>query len=341
MRVAFLGAGSLGLISGALITRNGYDCTLIDVNRPHVDALNQNGAKIIGLYEAVIPVKATTPEEAEGIFDVIFLQVKQMDMADALAGVKKNIGPETVIVTLENGLPEDKVAAIVGREHVIGGSVYHGARYISPGVSELTTEFSAMHHYIGELDGSITPRLKAIAKILESVGAVSITDDIYGIKYTKLAMNATISGMSASLGCTFGEALDNYDGMRCMLYISQEAAKVMEAKKIKPIDMEGYCPEVKNFSFSTIDEMWECEKGLRKMILLSYNEIASMLQDIRLGKTRCEIDDLNGKVVQDAKEFGIPVPFNETVVYIVKKILKKELEPCMENLKFFSIPELK
>lgn len=340
MRIAILGAGSLGMISGALITRGGYDCTLIDVNKAHVDALNEKGAAITGLYEAVIPVKAALPEDAEGVFDVIFLQTKQMYMASALESVKKNIGPDTAVVTLQNGIPEWKVAELIGREHVVGGSVYHGAKYISPGVSELTTEFQAMHTYVGELDGSVTPRVQEIAKILDSAGGGSVTGDIMGIKYTKLAMNATISGMSACLGCTFGEALENYDSMRCMLYITLEAAKVMEAKGLKAVDMERYCPTVANYTFRTEEEMWKVEKDLRAMILLSYDEIASMLQDIQAGRTACEIDDINGQVVRDAKEYGIPTPFNDTVVDVVKKILKKELVPSFDNLKYFTIPAL-
>lgn len=338
MRSAILGAGSLGMISGAFLTKGGEDCTLIDVNKAHVDAMNANGAKIVGLYEETIPVKAALPEDVEGIFDVIFLQTKQMFMKSAIDSIQKNMDENTIVVTLQNGIPEYKVANMIGKQHVIGGSVYHGAKYISPGICELTTVFDAMHTYIGELDGEITVRLKEVEKILAKAGSVSTTNDILGIKYTKLAMNSTISGMSAVLGCTFGEALENVESMKCMLYITQEAASVIDAKGLTAIDMEGYLPTVEKYTFHTEEEMWAVEKDLRRMIELSYNEIASMLQDIRSGKKQCEIDDINGQIVADGKELGILTPFNETVVYIVKKILKGELQPCFENLNYFKMP---
>ena len=330
----------MGMITGAMLTKAGYDCTLIDVNRAHVEAMNTKGAKITGFYEDLIPVTACLPQNAQGIFDIVFIQTKQPAMAKALESIKDNIGSDTTIVTLQNGIPEWKVAALMGQQRVIGGTVYHGAKFLEPGVSELTTEKDAMHFYVGEVDGSVTPRLEIICKMLDSAGGCEITTDIMSIKYTKLAMNTALSGISAALGCSFGQALDNYDAMRCMLYLTQEVALVMEAKGLMAVDMEGYHPTVANYSFRTEAEMWAVEKGLRSMIELSYDEIASMLQDILAGRTECEIDDINGQVVRDAAECGIEVPFNKTVINIVKKILQGELKPEFANLKYFSIPEL-
>ncbi|MBN1828146.1 MAG: 2-dehydropantoate 2-reductase [Deltaproteobacteria bacterium] len=340
MKIAILGAGSIGMIHGALITKAGYDCTLIDVNREHVDALNKNGAKIVGFYNEAIPVKATTADKLSGIFDVILLHTKQMHMTDALKSIEPYMNNDTMVVTLQNGIPEDKVAHLIGRSRVIGGTVFHGARYIEPGVSELTTEFHCMHTYIGELDGKITPRIKELEKIILATGDVCVTDDILSVKWTKLVMNAALSGMSAALGCTFGEAADNYDSMRCMAYICLEGARIMESKGLKPFEMEGFLPTVENFSFTNREEFAPIDANLKKLIAISYDEIASMLQDIRAGRSSCEIDDINGKVVFEGKEMDIPTPFNEKVVEIVTKIMNKELIPEFENIKYFEMPEL-
>lgn len=297
MRIAVLGSGSLGMIHGALISKAGFDCTLIDVNKEHIDALNKNGAKIIGLHNEVIPVKAALAKDVKGIFDVILLHTKQMHMEEALKSISSNIDEDTIVVTLQNGIPEDKVANLIGRSHVIGGTVFHGAKYIEPGVSELTTEYDCMHIYIGELDGSISPRIQELEKIIKATGDANITEDILSIKWTKLVMNAALSGMSAALGCTFGEAGDNYDSMRCMAYICLEGAKIMEKKGLKPVEMEGFIPTVENYTFNNKKEFEKVDKNLKELILISYNEIASMLQDIRAGRSQCEIDDINGKVV--------------------------------------------
>ena len=340
MRIAVLGAGSLGMISGAMIAKAGYDCTLIDANADHVAALNKNGAKIIGKHADVIPVEARLPGEVTGVFDVIMLQTKQMHMLSALAGIEKNMKNDTVIVTLQNGIPEDKVAGHYGREHVIGGSVFHGAKFIEPGVSELTTDFDCMHTYVGELDGRITPRLKEIETVLSHAGGASVTDDILGVKWTKLIMNAALSGVSAALGCTFGAAADNHSSMLCMAYICVEGAKTMEKKGLKPTEMEGFLPTVENYSFSNKKELANVERQLKELISYSYDEVASMLQDIWAGRTECEIGDINGKVALDGAELGIPTPFNLKIVEIVNRIIKGELKAEFSNIRFFEFPEL-
>ena len=340
MKIAVLGAGSLGMISGAMITKGGYDCTLVDISRDHVAALNGNGAKIIGKHTDTIPVTASLPQDLTGVFDIIMLQTKQMHMIEALNGIKKNMREDTVIVTLQNGIPEDKVAAFFKKERVIGGSVFHGAKYISPGVCELTTDFECMHTYVGELDGSVTPRVKEIESILMSAGGASVTEDILAVKWTKLIMNSALSGVSAALGCTFGEAVENYDSMRCMAYICNEGANVMSKKGLLPIEMEGFLPTVENYSFSDKAELGKVEAQLKELISYSYDEVASMLQDIRAGRTACEIDDINGKVVQEGAKLGIETPFNSMVVQIVNRILRKELKAETANIQYFSFPYL-
>jgi 2-dehydropantoate 2-reductase len=340
MKIAILGAGSLGLITGAMITKAGYDCALVDVNKEHVNALNNNGAQIIGKHVDTIPVKAYLPQELNGIFDIVLLQTKQMHMLEALKSIGKNMNDNTVIVTLQNGVPEDKVVAVYGKERIISGSVFHGAKYIEPGVSELTTDFDCMHIYIGELDGTITPRIKELEKILLTAGGVTISTNILAVKWTKLIMNAALSGVSAALGCTFGTAIENYDSMRLMAYICNEGAKVMEKIGLTPIEMEGFLPTVENYSFTNKQELKKVEKQLSELISYSFDEVASMLQDIWAGRTECEIDDINGKVVQAGAETGIPTPYNEKIVEVVKKILKCELKAEFSNIKSFDFPEL-
>ncbi len=340
MKIAILGVGSLGMIAGAMMTQAGYDCMLIDINKEHVDAMNKNGAKVTGKYNLITPVKASLPQDLNEKYDIIMLQTKQMHMLQALKSIAHAMNQNTTIVTLQNGVPEDKVVAVYGKERVIGGSVFHGAKYISPGVCELTTDFDCMHTYIGELDGSITPRLKAVEEVLQSAGGAIITQDILGVKWTKLIMNTALSGISAALGCTFGEAIENYDSMRCMAYICNEGARVMAKKGLVPTEMEGFLPTVENYSFSNKEELAIVEKQLRDLISYSYDEVASMLQDIWAGRKECEIDDINGKVVVDGASMGIPTPFNEKVVEIVKKILAGELKAEFSNIKFFKFPEL-
>src|SRR5660398_146074 len=113
MRLAIMGAGSLGTIIGAYIAKAGYDIILIDANKEHVKALNEEGAKVTGTVDFSQSVKAITPEEMEGIYDLVFYIVKQTFNDKALNQLKTHIGPKSAVLTLQNGVPEPAVAKVI------------------------------------------------------------------------------------------------------------------------------------------------------------------------------------------------------------------------------------
>ena len=162
MRMAVMGAGSLGTIIGALITKGGLEIDLIDVNTAHVNALKERGAKITGKMELEVPVKALTPDEMAGEYDLFFYLVKATHNEEALPKVAQHLKSDGVVVTMQNGIPEESVAAVVGRERTLGCAVGWGAALVAPGVSMLASDLERMTYDIGELDGQITDRLKKI-----------------------------------------------------------------------------------------------------------------------------------------------------------------------------------
>lgn len=338
MKIGVLGVGSLGTIIGALITKGGYDVDLIDINQQNVDGLNQNGAKITGFLEETIPVKAKHPNDLTGKYDVIFLLTKQVYTKDSLESILPFLNDDSVVCTLQNGIPEENVAAIVGKERTIGGVVGFGATWTGPGVSELTTELEVVKKYafdIGELTGEITERLKTIKDILESVGYCEMIININGMKWSKLLMNATFSGMSAALGCTFGEVLNNQDAMRSLANIADETIKVARANKVQLVEMQG-----KDFEFLELDKQEDIPE---KMAF--YEDVwgphanlkASMLQDLEKGR-KTEIDFINGHVSKKGREKNIPTPYNDLVCILVKKSEEtKELPVFAENMKAFNL----
>jgi 2-dehydropantoate 2-reductase len=169
MRMAVMGAGSLGTIVGALVTKGGYDIDLIDVNVDHVKALNAKGAKITGLMEELVrPVKAITPDEMTGEYDLIFYLTKTTQNESALKYVIRHLKRDGVVVCMQNGIPEDAVADAVGKDRTVGCIVGWGATWVEPGVSKLTSKTNNMHYVMGELDGKDTGRLHEIAKVLNS-----------------------------------------------------------------------------------------------------------------------------------------------------------------------------
>lgn len=336
-RVAILGAGSLGTIMGARVSQNGGECTLIDTNKDHVNALNKNGATVTGFLDIKnMPVKAITPDEMEGIYDIVFILTKQTVNQKALPGLLKHLNEDSVVCTLQNGIPEDSVSAIVGRDRTVGGAVGWGGGYISPGVSELYTRPEFMIIEIGNLDNIINDKLKRTEDFLKLVGGVTINTNLIGFRWSKLLMNASLSGMSAALGCTFGDILDNDKAV--VLAVSAANELIQVSRKIG-ITLEVIVPgkDFYTLAYTSEDELKTAISFMREVWDVHRPQKASMLQDMEKS-IPCEIDYINGIVSKHGKENGISTPVNDKIVEIVKLFEKKEIPfPTMVNLERFEV----
>jgi len=340
-RTAIIGAGSLGTIIAAVVSQNGGECILIDTNKPHVDSLNKDGATVTGKLDIKNQsVKAITPDQMEGIYDLVIILTKQTVNQVVLKNLLPYIDDNSVVCTLQNGIPEESVAAIVGRERTAGGAVGWGAGYASPGISELYTSPEFMIIEIGNLDNVKNEKLERVENFLKLAGGVTINSNLLGFRWAKLLMNATFSGMSAALGCTFGDVLDNDKALKCAVQIGNELIQVARAKGIT---LEEIVPGKDFYKFEYKDEagMQEAMEFARVVWDVHRPQKASMMQDMEKG-IPCEIGYINGLVCDGGDEFGIETPFNDTVVSTVKAFEAGEIPfPTMENLSRFPSPEVK
>ena len=334
MRTAILGAGALGIIIGALMTKNGKQVDLIDSYQENVDALNADGARVTGNLELHWPVTALTPQEMKGEYDLILLLTKQTANETALPRLLPHLHPDSIVCTLQNGIPEDGVAAIIGRERTIGGAVGFGATWLRPGVSELTSTLEAVEKFafeIGELDGVVRPRLETVKEILSAAGGTTILTNLMGIRWTKLLMNATFSGMSAALGCSFRDVLADEKAMTCIAHIADETIKVCHGKGYRMVEMQGADMEFLELG-SKADIAGKMD--FYRKVWGRHNNKASMLQDLEKGNNT-EIDHINGVVCRSGRECGIATPFNDKVVEIVKQAEARRTVTDFGNLARF------
>ena len=334
MRTAILGAGALGIIIGALMTKNGKQVDLIDSYQENVDALNADGARVTGNLELHWPVTALTPQEMKGEYDLILLLTKQTANEMALPRLLPHLHPDSIVCTLQNGIPEDGVAAIIGRERTIGGAVGFGATWLRPGVSELTSTLEAVEKFafeIGELDGVVRPRLETVKEILSAAGGTTILTNLMGIRWTKLLMNATFSGMSAALGCSFRDLLADEKAMTCIAHIADETIKVCHGKGYRMVEMQGADMEFLELG-SKADIAGKMD--FYRKVWGRHNNKASMLQDLEKGNNT-EIDHINGVVCRSGRECGIATPFNDKVVEIVKQAEARRTVTDFGNLARF------
>jgi 2-dehydropantoate 2-reductase len=336
MRMAIMGAGSLGTILGAYITKAGHAIDLIDAYKEHVDALNRNGAHVVGKADFTVPVRALTPDQMEGVYDLVFYMTKQTYNAEAFRQLKPHVGDGSVVVTLQNGLPEPALVKEFGEERVMGCPVGWGATFQGPGVSELTSDTDHMEFHLGRLDGKITPKVEEIKGILESMCPTIVLDNLMGSRWSKVLVNATFSGMSAALACTFGEVLDDERALMCVKYIANECIKVAAAWGIKMEPMAGV-DIAKLLAFSTIEQR-DANTPIYKKVWGPHRAVtASMLQDLKKGR-KCEISAINGAVCEMGDKYGVDTPVNDQVVDIVSQVEQGKLK-LGNHIDLFKIPD--
>ena len=318
MRTAVVGVGSIGTIVGALIAKKGANVELVDNNQEHINVLNKKGATIVGSYEFNIPVKALPPTEMSGIYDLVLLITKQTANAQALPAILPYINENSLVITLQNGIPEAAVAEIIGRERTAGGTVGWGATRIEPGKSMLTSSRYVIENFafdIGEMDGKDTSRIRRTQDVLSLVGKTNVLDNLMGVRWAKLLMNTTFSGMSAALGSSFGDVLNDETTIQCIAFIADETIRVanacgvrltiMQGRDFEELKLEGKADIQNKLSF--YHAVWDQHANLK----------ASMLQDLEKGR-KTEIDYINGLVSKKGAELGIPTPFNDKVLEMVK-----------------------
>lgn len=334
-RMAIMGAGSLGTVLGAYLSKAGLKVDLIDAYKDHVDALNKNGAKVVGTVDMVVPVNALTPDQMEGEYDIFFYIAKQTVNATAVPQMAKHLAKDGVIVTLQNGIPEYPIAEVVGKERVVGCPVGWGATFKGPGVSELTSDPAHMEFDIGEFEGGETPRLKEIQEILTKMCPTHILPNLLGVRWTKVLVNSTLSGLSAVTGGTFGDVLDHDRALDVVTYVGKEVVAVGRAKGVKFENMAGH-PLADLIWWETEAQRLEV-KGRYKMFFNAHRLLkASMLQDLEKGLTT-EIMAINGVTYEGGREVGIATPANDFVVDTVTSHQEKKTKPGFDHVeKFFT-----
>ena len=333
MRIAIYGAGSLGTVLGAYLTRNGVGVDLINRNKAHTAALKANGARITGTVDMTVPVSALYPDEMTGKYDIIFLMTKQLDNRETVTFLKDYLADSGVIVTLQNGIPEDSVSEIVGPERTVGATVEWGATLSAPGESTLTSDPGSLSFHMGAMPGLPESRLQDVKSVLEKMCPVEIEPNLRGARWSKLLINAAFSGLGTVMGGTFGDVTADPQGRELAVRCMKEVIDVGRSVGVTFAPVQGK-DIVKLFYWSN-----PVKKALAKLILpVAMKKHAaiepSMLQDLKKKKP-CEIDAINGVVCEWGTKKGIPTPVNDRIVEIVHEIQDGKRKPSRENLEDF------
>jgi 2-dehydropantoate 2-reductase len=287
-KIAVVGAGGVGGYFGGKLALAGKDVTFI-ARGEHLKALQNNGLRVISVKgDFHLPVKATDNPAQVGPVEVVLFCVKSYSTEEAARQCLPLMGPETVVISLQNGVDnEEKLAAILGREKILGGVAYIGAGIKEPGVilHTLPGKFA-----FGELPGGISPRVKELEQFFQAAGVeAKANENIQKALWDKLMWNAAFNGISAATGATLDEIGEEPLGKEWVRKVMEEVRAVAAASGIELV-----VERMEYFVESSIKS-----KGVK----------TSTLQDLEAGKP-LEAEALNGMVVKKGQELGVPTPYN-------------------------------
>ena len=333
MRIAIYGAGSLGTVLGAYLAKNGVPADLVNHNSAHVKALKENGAHITGTVDFTVPVSAILPEEMTGKYDIIFLMTKQLNNREVVTFLKEYLAEDGLVVTLQNGIPENTVAEIVGPEHTVGVVVEWGATLSAPGESTLTSAPDSLSFHMGGMSGIREEQLQRVKDVLEKMCPVEIETNLPGARWSKLLINATFSGLGTVIGGTFGDVTADPRSREIAVRCMREVIDVGHAAGVEFAPVQG-----KNIT-ALFYYTNPVKKAVAKLILpVAMKKHAaiepSMLQDLKKGKP-CEVDAINGVVCEWGKKTGVPTPVSDRIVEIIRDIQAGRRKTGKDNLSLF------
>jgi 2-dehydropantoate 2-reductase len=294
VRIAIIGAGGVGGYYGAHLAKAGEDVTLI-ARGAHLAAMRERGLVIrAGGTEETFAVRATGDPSSVGTVDLAIIAVKLWATAEAARSALPLLGPETAVVSLQNGVDkDDEIAAIVGRERMLGGVTYIAAQIAEPGVIAIGGINAKL--LFGEFDTTRSARVDAFAAAAERAGLdYAVPPDIRRAIWEKFAFLTTMSGATALMRTGIGPIRSHPGSRRIMTALLEEAAAVAHARGIGLPD--GYIAE----RLAAIDTY-------------PPGQMASMARDLLAGN-RIEVPWLSGAVVRIGNEHGIPTPAHAFVV---------------------------
>lgn len=296
MRIAVIGAGAMGALYGGYLSRK-HDVLLVDVNRTQVDAINARGLTIHEPDGGVTLCRPRALFNTQGMApaDVVILFVKAMFSGSALESNRSLIGPDTVLMTLQNGSGhEETLLKYCDRGHVVLGTTQHNSAVL--GLGEIRHGGSGKT-CIGGLDGD-SQRLAPIARAFTACGLQTVCDDrVQRLIWDKLFTNVSASVLTGVLQVPLGFIAQNAHAWALCETLVREAVAVAAG--------EG-------FAFDAEEKLAQVRAVCEK----SPDGLTSIYADLRDGR-RTEVDTISGSVVRASRRNGVPAPTHEAMVALV------------------------
>jgi len=346
-RIAVVGAGAVGGYVGTGLAAAGHDVTLIDPWPAHVEAIQAGGMHLSGMTPAetrTVAVKAVHLTDVQHIarqapIDIAFVSVKSYDTEWATALIAPYLAPTGYVVSLQNCVNEERVAGIVGWGRTVGAVVSGGLAldlYEPAHIRRTMARRPALPSlYVGEPHGQITPRLAALASMLNDVDTTKATDNLWGERWTKLCVNGMRNGVSAATGMG-GNERDGHDAIRRVcIRLGAESVRVGQALGFRLGKVGALDPET--LARANEDDPAALAEIERLMLAGTSSDARSplqrpsMAQDMAKGR-RTEIEFMNGFIAAKGAEAGVPAPTHARLTEVVKQVERGEVPARPANV---------
>ena len=299
MKIAIIGCGAMGSVYAALLAGSGNDVWAIDTWEEHISAIRSNGLRVEGASgDRTVSMNATTNASDAGECELIIVATKASGVPAAAVAAKSIAGPNSIILTIQNGLgAAERIAESIDTNQVMIGVVGgFGASMKAPGHA---------HHNgmqlvrIGEMNGGVSDRLEKVVNAWDKAGFTAKGyPDIHQMIWEKFICNVTYSGPCALMNATIGQVQANSESWSVALSCAREADAVARAKKI-------------NLGFNNV------ETYVRDFGANMPDARPSMLLD-HMAQRPSEIDGINGAVPTEAAKIGMTAPINALVSSLIR-----------------------
>ena len=302
MRIAVMGTGGTGGYFGGLLARAGEEVAFI-ARGAHLEAIGKNGLAIKSVLAGDFTISATATDNPADIgpVDFVLFCVKAYDNAAAAEQIRPLIGPETVVLSVQNGIDnEQQIGDVIGPDHVLGCVSYVSSTIQSPGVIAQTGGPGTL--VLGEMQGGTSSRTEALQSTLQNSGITAeLHQDIQVALWQKFIGICGVNGITALTRLPMGEIVACRETHNLMRGTMQEVEAVARAGGV---NLPKGCVDQSVDFFSSMD------RSVR----------GSMYYDLAGGR-RLELEVLNGAVVRLGSEHGIPTPINFAIYAALKPYL--------------------
>ena len=300
MKIGVVGAGAMGSLFGARLIESGADVVLVDTDRPHIEAMQQQGLTFDDSGATrQIPVRATAQHGEAGLVDLIIFFVKHPHTRQAIRDAQPMMHAGTYVWTPQNGVGNvELIAEIVPESRIAKGLTSSTSVVTAPG--RIVNNFrGTTETFIWPVDSGDHAPLAELADLMTRAGLPTyMASDIDYRIWRKLCVNTTLTALTAAINTAIGPIGESEAGQRLMRAIVEEVVAVANAKGIplKFDDGFGYVEELRAKAFEHI--------GSTTVDMQSYRPT--------------EIEAMNGAVAREGARLGIPTPANTVVAEIVR-----------------------